>query len=164
MSSIMRARNGLTGRSEVSEVVEALSRAEGCCTFNPRDPKARPSRATAHDLAENAPTAHALPPPRAGSFFYPLLPFISLGSTSLCLGPGVASLRLSLTPNILGAAPMYPTNEHLSCINPWSTSTPNRSRLARLGFQSARLAAGGGCSIAVSGSAVSVRPAGYGTH
>jgi hypothetical protein len=32
----------------------------------------RPSRATAHHLAENAPTAHALPPARAGSFFHPL--------------------------------------------------------------------------------------------
>jgi hypothetical protein len=30
MSSIMRARNGLTGRSAVSEVIEALSQAEGC--------------------------------------------------------------------------------------------------------------------------------------
>src|SRR5215469_14062669 len=29
MSSIMRARNGLTGRSDVSEVIGALSRAEG---------------------------------------------------------------------------------------------------------------------------------------
>src|SRR5215468_1778852 len=34
MSSIMRARNGLMGRSEVSEVIGALSRAEGCWTFD----------------------------------------------------------------------------------------------------------------------------------
>jgi hypothetical protein len=34
MSSIMRARNGLTGRGEVSGVIGALSRAEGCWTVS----------------------------------------------------------------------------------------------------------------------------------
>src|SRR5215831_17527523 len=61
MSSIMRARNGLTGRSEVSEVIGALSRAEGCWTFDARDRMLRQSRATAHHLGENAPTATRTP-------------------------------------------------------------------------------------------------------
>src|SRR5215467_4694042 len=61
MSSIMRARNGLTGRSEVSEVIGALSRAEGCWTFDARDRMPRQSRATAHHLGENAPTATRTP-------------------------------------------------------------------------------------------------------
>src|SRR5215813_2571562 len=56
MSSIMRAHNGLTGRSEVSEVIGALSRAEGCWTFDARDRMPRQSRATAHR------PRHALPP------------------------------------------------------------------------------------------------------
>src|SRR5262249_5327568 len=61
MSSIMRARNGLTGRSEVSEVIGALSRAEGCWTFDARDRMPRQPRATAHHLGENAPTATRTP-------------------------------------------------------------------------------------------------------
>src|SRR5215472_9298767 len=61
MSSIMRARNELTGRSEVSEVIGALSRAEGCWTFDARDRMPRQSRATAHHLGENAPTATRTP-------------------------------------------------------------------------------------------------------
>src|SRR5262245_29453295 len=68
MSSIMRARNGLTGRSEVSEVIGALSRAEGCWTFDARDRTPPPSRATARHLVENAPNATRAPLPRAGSF------------------------------------------------------------------------------------------------
>src|SRR6516164_6073303 len=64
MSSIMRARNGLMGRSEVSEVIGALSRAEGCWTFNARDRMPRPSRATAHHVVENAPTETRAPLPR----------------------------------------------------------------------------------------------------
>src|SRR5580692_2088830 len=67
MSSIMRARNRLMGRGEVSEVIGALSRAEGCCTFNARDRMPRPSRTTAHYLAENAPTA-TRGPSRASGF------------------------------------------------------------------------------------------------
>src|SRR5262249_18962210 len=66
MSSIMRARNGLTGRSEVSEVIGALSRAEGCWTFDAPDRMPRPSRATAHHLAENAPTATRVPSRASG--------------------------------------------------------------------------------------------------
>src|ERR1700747_2208579 len=54
MSSIIRARNGLTGRSEVSEVIGALSRAEGCWPFDARDRMPRSSRATAHHLSEIA--------------------------------------------------------------------------------------------------------------
>ena len=61
MSSIMRARNGLTGRSEVSKVIGALSRAEGCWTFDARDRMPPPSRATACHLVENAPTATPAP-------------------------------------------------------------------------------------------------------
>src|SRR6516162_2488106 len=64
MSSIMRARNGLTGRSEVSELIGALSRAEGCWTFDARDRMPPPSRATACHLVENAPTATRAPFPR----------------------------------------------------------------------------------------------------
>src|SRR5215468_9736972 len=55
------ARNGLTGRSEVSEVIGALSRAEGGWTFDARDRMPRQSRATAHHLGENAPTATRTP-------------------------------------------------------------------------------------------------------
>src|SRR5262249_35506874 len=61
MSSIMRARNGLTGRSEVSEVIGALSPAEGCWTFDARDRMPRQSPATAHHRGENAPTATRTP-------------------------------------------------------------------------------------------------------
>src|SRR5215471_2121099 len=64
MSSIMRARNGLMGRSEVSEVIGALSRAEGCWTFDARDRMPLPSRDTAHHLVENAPTETRAPLPR----------------------------------------------------------------------------------------------------
>jgi len=60
----MRVRNGLMGRGEVSEVIEALSRAEGCWTFNARDRMPRPSRATAHHVVENAPTETRAPLPR----------------------------------------------------------------------------------------------------
>src|ERR1700757_2570472 len=69
MSSIMRARNGLTGLGEVSEVIGALSRAEGCWTFDARDRVPRPSRATAHHPNKNLPTVSCPPPARAGSFF-----------------------------------------------------------------------------------------------
>src|ERR1700751_3238473 len=67
MSSIMRARSGLMGRGEPSEVM-GLSRAEGCWTFDAWDRMPRPSRATAHYLSEIAPTATPAPLPRAGSF------------------------------------------------------------------------------------------------
>ena len=64
MSSIMRARIGLMGRSEVSEVIGALSRAEGCWTFNARDRMPLPSRATAHHPDENTLTMNCAPLPR----------------------------------------------------------------------------------------------------
>src|SRR5215469_13117386 len=64
MSSIMRARSGLTGRGEVAEVIGALSRAEGCWTFDARDRMPLPSRATAHHVVENAPTETRAPLPR----------------------------------------------------------------------------------------------------
>src|SRR5215472_10331941 len=64
MSSIMRARKGLTGRGEVAEVIGALSRAEGCWTFDARDRMPLPSRATAHHVVENAPTETRSPLPR----------------------------------------------------------------------------------------------------
>src|SRR5215470_1764163 len=67
MSSIMRARSGLMGRGEPSEVM-GLSRAEGCWTFDAQDRMPRPSRLTAHHLSEIAPTATPPPLPRAGSF------------------------------------------------------------------------------------------------
>src|SRR5215469_5894124 len=67
MSSIMRARSGLMGRGELSEVM-GLSRAEGCWTFDARDRMPPPSPATAHHLSEIAPTATPAPLPRAGSF------------------------------------------------------------------------------------------------
>src|SRR5258706_14020264 len=57
MSSIMRARSGLTGRGEVSEVIGLFSRAEGCWTFDARDQMPRPSRAIAHYPVDNPPTA-----------------------------------------------------------------------------------------------------------
>src|SRR5271163_1763249 len=38
-----------------------LSRAEGCWTFNARDPTPRSSRPTARHLANKAPTVHASP-------------------------------------------------------------------------------------------------------
>src|SRR5580693_7942095 len=67
MSSIMRARNGLMGRSEVSEVIGALSRAEGWWTFDARDRMPRSSRATARHPVDNARTA-TLAPSRASGF------------------------------------------------------------------------------------------------
>src|SRR6516225_5578565 len=67
MSSIMLARNGRTGRGEVSEVIGALSRAEGCWTFDARDRTPRSSRATAHHLVENAPI-QTRAPSRASGF------------------------------------------------------------------------------------------------
>ena len=48
-----------------------FSRAEGCWTFDARDRMPRPSRPTAHHLADNAPTVMLLSPARAGSFFDP---------------------------------------------------------------------------------------------
>src|SRR6516225_3514855 len=64
----MRARNGLTGRSGVSEVIGGLSRAEGCWTFDARDQMPRPSRLTAY-LAPKSTDRHASSnPARAGSF------------------------------------------------------------------------------------------------
>src|SRR6516164_1228668 len=59
MSSIMRARSGLMGRDEVSDVIGFLSRAEGCWTFDARDRMPQPSRATAHH-----PTGTRAPLPR----------------------------------------------------------------------------------------------------
>src|SRR5215472_14720527 len=52
---------GQEGRSEVSEVIGALSRAEGCWTFDARDRMPRQSRATAHHLGENASTVTRTP-------------------------------------------------------------------------------------------------------
>src|SRR5438477_12818928 len=70
MSSIMRARSGLMGRGEVSEVI-GLSRAEGCWTFDARDRMPRPSRLTAYS-AQNARTAtRALPRERVRSAALP---------------------------------------------------------------------------------------------
>jgi hypothetical protein len=64
------------GRSEVSEVIGALSRAEGCWTFDPRDRMPLPSRATAHHPRRNhADYELRSPPARAGSFFHPYPPF-----------------------------------------------------------------------------------------
>src|SRR5215470_12787401 len=54
MSSIMRARSALTGRSEGWEVIAGSSRAEGCWTFNARDRMPRSSRPTAY----SAPKKH----------------------------------------------------------------------------------------------------------
>src|SRR6266704_3590309 len=68
MSSIMRARSGLIGRGEVSEVIGLFSRAEGCWTFDARDQMPRSSRATALHLVENVPTETCAPPARAGWF------------------------------------------------------------------------------------------------
>ena len=62
----MRARNGLRGRSEVSEVIGALSQAEGCWTFDARDwmPIVTPYRASPVDNAWTATRA----PSRASGF------------------------------------------------------------------------------------------------
>src|SRR3954471_10751977 len=48
-----------------------LSRAEGCWTFNARDQMPRPSRPTAHHLANSAHAVMLPPPARAGSFHAP---------------------------------------------------------------------------------------------
>src|SRR5262252_8708473 len=64
MSSIMRARSGLTGRDEVPEVIGVLSRAEGCWTFHARDRMPRPSRATALYPVDDASSATDAPLPR----------------------------------------------------------------------------------------------------
>src|SRR5436309_8806820 len=66
MSSIMRARSGLTGRGEVAEVIGALSRAEGCWPFDARDRMPRSSRATAHYLVENTLTVPRAPSRASG--------------------------------------------------------------------------------------------------
>src|SRR5690348_3904243 len=66
MSSIMRARSGLTGRGEVSEVIGLFSRAEGCWTFDARDRMPRPSRAIAHYPVDNPPTAMRSPSRASG--------------------------------------------------------------------------------------------------
>ena len=56
----------------------ALSRAEGCCTFDARDRMPRPSRANAHHLVETPLTVSYAPPPaRAGSFFGAFQPIMS---------------------------------------------------------------------------------------
>src|SRR3954452_3213907 len=52
-----------------------LSRAEGCWTFNARDQMPRPSRPTAHHLANSAHAVMLPPPARAGSFSAPFRPF-----------------------------------------------------------------------------------------
>src|SRR6516225_10626657 len=69
----MRARNGLTGRSGVSEVIGGLSRAEGCWTFDARDQMPRPSRATAHHPVKICRPRRVPHPARAGSFFRPFV-------------------------------------------------------------------------------------------
>src|SRR5580704_15347775 len=66
MSSIMRARNAPTGRWEGWEVIGALSRAEGCCTFDARDRMPRSSRPNAHYSVENAPTLTRSPSRESG--------------------------------------------------------------------------------------------------
>src|SRR6516225_9863433 len=80
MSSIMRARSGLMGRGEPSEVM-GLSRAEGCWTFDAWDRMPRQSRATAHPPTKRA-DRDACSLPRAGSFFGALrsLPEASRGA------------------------------------------------------------------------------------
>jgi hypothetical protein len=65
----MRARSGLTGRGEVSEVIGLFSRAEGCWTFDARDRMPRPSRAIAHYPVDNPPTAMRSPS-RASGFVH----------------------------------------------------------------------------------------------
>jgi hypothetical protein len=54
MSSIMRARSAVAGRRERGEVIGGSSRAEGCWTFDARDQTPRPSRPTAHSLANSS--------------------------------------------------------------------------------------------------------------
>src|SRR5277367_1188068 len=74
MSSIMRARSGLTGRPERLEGIGGfLSRAEGCWTFDARDRMPRSSPPTAHPLTATAKNARPrrCPPAKAGSFFAP---------------------------------------------------------------------------------------------
>src|SRR5215831_10424558 len=73
MSSIMRARSGLMGRGEPSEVM-GLSRAEGCWTFDARGRMPRPSRATAHHLPEIAHDRDACSPPASGFVLRRILP------------------------------------------------------------------------------------------
>src|SRR3954452_2189194 len=90
MSSIMRARSGLTGRSEVSEVIGALSRAEGCWTFDARDWMPRPSRATAHHLVENALTVPRAPS-RANGFVLRPIAVVRLSSLDALPRIGVHS-------------------------------------------------------------------------
>src|SRR5438128_750 len=72
MSSIMRARSGLTGRGEVAEVIGALSRAEGCWPFDARDRMPRSSRATAHYLVENTLTVPRAPSRASGFVHRPI--------------------------------------------------------------------------------------------
>src|SRR5215204_6184905 len=76
MSSIMRARSGLTRRSERLEGIGGfLSRAEGCWTFDARDRMPQSSRPTAHRLANSPQAVARAPPARAGSFLAPLQTF-----------------------------------------------------------------------------------------
>src|SRR5512146_2665165 len=69
MSSIMRARSGLTGRLERLESIGGfLSRAEGCWTFDARDRMPRSSPPTAHRLARSSQAVtRALPRERVRS-------------------------------------------------------------------------------------------------
>src|ERR1700691_1760648 len=73
MSSIMRARSGLTGRSERLEGIGGfLSRAEGCWTFDARDRMPRSSRPTAHHLADSRTGSDARPARESGFVLMPL--------------------------------------------------------------------------------------------
>src|SRR4051794_32500436 len=75
-----------------------LSRAEGCWTFNARDQMPRPSRPTAHHLANSAHAVMLPPPARAGSFSGTSL-MILLSRRMSAVGVG---LRMS---NHLGECP-----------------------------------------------------------
>src|SRR6516165_5904323 len=75
MSSIMRARNGLTGRSEVSEVIglSPALKVAGPSMLGIRCPD-RHALPRITSLKMRRPR-RALPPARAGSFFHPSEPF-----------------------------------------------------------------------------------------
>src|SRR5215207_1486482 len=72
MSSIMRARSGLTRRSERLEGIGGfLSRAEGCWTFDARDRVPRSSPSTAHRPAQLRTGGDARPSRESGFVLCP---------------------------------------------------------------------------------------------
>ena len=93
MSSIMRARNGLTGRWEGSEVIRGSFLEPKVAGPSARDRTPRPSRTTAHHFVENALTQTPAPSRASGFVLRNLAVLQPRPTQSACPSPATAALN-----------------------------------------------------------------------